>query len=121
MGSIAIKLNYGLVADRLYGDSSEPEASPAGMTATMLLPLDLTSHFKISKPTVTMLRPLPSQPLHGLAKVEEATLHPDVGKVALNGRDQGFGGQVLPLWNGALQYPAIRDEISPNRHTMYDP
>ncbi|KRY43773.1 hypothetical protein T03_2854 [Trichinella britovi] len=55
----------------------------------MLLPLDLTSHFKISKPTVTMLRPLPSQPLHGLAKVEEATLHPDVGKVALNGRDQG--------------------------------
>ncbi|KRX62424.1 hypothetical protein T09_6131 [Trichinella sp. T9] len=55
----------------------------------MLLPLDLTSHFKISKPTVTMLRPLPSQPVHGLAKVEEATLHPDVGKVAFNGRDQG--------------------------------
>ncbi|KRX25587.1 hypothetical protein T07_12140 [Trichinella nelsoni] len=69
-----------------YGHSNakfqEPEAFPAGIIATMLLPLDLTSHFKISKPT-------PNQPLHGLAKVEEATLQADVGKVALNGRDQG--------------------------------
>ncbi|KRX35102.1 hypothetical protein T05_15807 [Trichinella murrelli] len=92
----------------------------------MLLPLDLTSHFKISKPT-------PSQPLHGLAKVEEATLYPDVGKVALNGRDQGcfkiankfrrikLEAKFFHFGMEHFKYPAIREEISPNRHTMYDP
>ncbi|KRX12907.1 hypothetical protein T07_2439 [Trichinella nelsoni] len=29
-------------------------------------------------------------PQHSLAKVEETILHPGVGKVALNGRDQGY-------------------------------
>ncbi|KRX57778.1 hypothetical protein T06_7003 [Trichinella sp. T6] len=82
----------------------------------MFLPLDLT------------------QPLHGLAKVEEATLHPDVGNVALNGRDQGcfkiankfrrikLEAQFFRFVMEHIKYPAISEEISPNRHTyIYDP
>ncbi|KRZ51083.1 hypothetical protein T02_6305 [Trichinella nativa] len=76
---------------------------------------------------------LPSQPLHGLAKVEEATLHPDVGNVALNGRDQGcfkiankfrrikLEAQFFRFVMEHIKYPAIREEISPNRHTNIRP
>ncbi|KRZ15131.1 hypothetical protein T11_281 [Trichinella zimbabwensis] len=63
------------------------------------LTLDVST-FKISKPAsqgslAKMLMslaflPKPADlPKHSLSKVEEATLHPDVWKVALNGRHQG--------------------------------
>ncbi|KRZ01579.1 hypothetical protein T11_1266, partial [Trichinella zimbabwensis] len=64
-----------------------PEATPAGSTETRL-PLDPTSqHLRFRNPRV-QAKPA-DLPKHSLAKVEEETLHPGDGKVALNGRDQG--------------------------------
>ncbi|KRZ80119.1 hypothetical protein T10_12181 [Trichinella papuae] len=77
--------------------------------------------FKISKP-----RTKPADLLkHSLAKVEEATLHPDVGKAALNGRDQGcfeitnkfrrikLDAKFFRFGMQHFKYPAIRGQIFP--------
>ncbi|KRY15221.1 hypothetical protein T12_1619 [Trichinella patagoniensis] len=74
-----------------------------------------------------LTRPKPVDlPKHSLAKVEEPTLNPGVGKVALKSRDQGYFEianklrQVLPLWNGALKHSATHGQIFPNSQTIYD-
>ncbi|KRY39454.1 hypothetical protein T01_6625 [Trichinella spiralis] len=61
------------------------EATPAGSTGRRL-PFDpISQHLRFRNPGYKLL----DMPKHSLAKVEEATLHLGVGKVALNSWDQG--------------------------------
>ncbi|KRX25465.1 hypothetical protein T07_5938 [Trichinella nelsoni] len=71
-------------------------------------------------------------PKHSLAKVEEATLHSGVGKVALNSRDQvcfeipnkfcqiKLGAKFFRFGKEHFKYPAIHGQIFPNSQTIYD-
>ncbi|KRX78989.1 hypothetical protein T06_16466 [Trichinella sp. T6] len=71
-------------------------------------------------------------PKHSLAKVEETTLHPGVGKVALNCQDQGcfeiahkfrrfkLNAKFFRFRMEHFKYPAIRGQIFPNSQTIHD-
>ncbi|KRY40729.1 hypothetical protein T01_2015 [Trichinella spiralis] len=71
-------------------------------------------------------------PKHSLAKVEETTLHPGVGKVALNCRDQGcfeiahkfcrfkLNAKFFRFRMEHFKNPAIRGQIFPNSQTIHD-
>ncbi|KRX45661.1 hypothetical protein T05_1375 [Trichinella murrelli] len=71
-------------------------------------------------------------PKHSLAKVEEATLHSDIGKVALNSRDQvcfeipkkfrriKLGAKFFRFGKEHFKYPAIHGQIFPNSQAIYD-
>ncbi|KRZ75607.1 hypothetical protein T10_11824 [Trichinella papuae] len=80
-----------------------------------------------------LTRPKPADlPKHSLAKVEEATLHPGVGKVALNGRDQGcfeitnkfsrikLDAKFFRFGMQHFKYPVIRGQIFPYTQAIYD-
>ncbi|KRY76172.1 hypothetical protein T4B_2197 [Trichinella pseudospiralis] len=71
-------------------------------------------------------------PKHSLEKVEEETMHPDVGKVALNGQDRGcfeitnkfcqinLDAKFFRFGMEHFKYPAIGGQIFLNSQTMYD-
>ncbi|KRZ92289.1 hypothetical protein T08_2931 [Trichinella sp. T8] len=71
-------------------------------------------------------------PKHSLAKVEEATLHSDIGKVALNSRDQvcfeipkkfrriKLGAKFFRFGKEHFKYPAIHGQIFPNSQAIYN-
>ncbi|KRY45378.1 hypothetical protein T03_1164 [Trichinella britovi] len=64
--------------------------------------------------------------------MEETILHPGVGKVALNGRDQGYfeitnkfcriklDAHFFRFGMEHFKYPAIRGQIFPNSQTIHD-
>ncbi|KRZ66226.1 hypothetical protein T10_5406 [Trichinella papuae] len=112
------------------GHSKWLEATSDRNTRTVY-PLHPTSqHLRFRNPRV---QAKPADLLkHSLAKVKETTLHPGVGKVALNGRDQGcfeitnkfrrikLDAKFFRYGMEHFKYPAIRGQIFPNSQTIYD-